>query len=384
MPISRRSMILSVCGALGLVAVGGAWRVTRLPQTATRPWTLDPTPPADVRLDAFRHAILAPNPHNRQPWEIRLVGKDEAIITCDLERRLPQTDPFDRQILIGFGGFFELARMAAAQRGVRMTIEAFPEGEPGERLDKRPIARLRFVPDAMIAKDPLFAFVATRRTAKVPYDMARPVPSSAFAAFAGLSDASLRVIGSEKPSDAAALRDLIWRAWDIEAYTTRTWKESMDLLRVGAAEIDANPDCIAVKGPLFEALSLMGTDSIRAQALDPASSAFKSTRERYRVMFAASPAFVWLTTEGNSRREHLETGKAWLRTNLLATQLGLSVQPISQAVQEYPEMKVEFDTVHKLVGAKPGQRVQMLARLGYAAPVEPTPRWPVEAKLKTG
>jgi hypothetical protein len=101
-------------------------------------------------------------------------------------------------------------------------------------------------------------------------------------------------------------------------------------------------------------------------------------------MFASTPAFVWLTTEGNSRREHLETGKAWLRTNLLATQLGLSVQPISQAVQEYPEMKAEFDTVHKLVGAKPGQRVQMLARLGYAAPVEPTPRWPVEAKLKMG
>jgi hypothetical protein len=384
MSLSRRSIILSACGALGLGTVGGVWRVTRMPQTATRPWTLDPAPPADVRLDAFRHAILAPNPHNRQPWEIRLVGDSEAIITCDLDRRLPQTDPFDRQILIGFGGFLELARMAAAQRGVRMTIEAFPEGEPGERLDRRPIARLRFLPDAKIAKDPLFTFVTARRTAKVPYDMVRPVPSAAFAAFVDLSESKLHVTGSGEPAEVAPLRDLIWRAWDIEALTTRTWKESMDLLRVGAAEIDANPDCIAVKGPLFEALSLMGTDTVRAQALDPTSSAFKSTRERYRVMFASTPAFVWLTTEGNSRRQHLETGKAWLRTNLLATQLGLSVQPISQAVQEYPEMKGEFDTVHKLVGATPGQRVQMLARLGYSAQVEPTPRWPLEAKLKTG
>jgi hypothetical protein len=384
MTISRRSIILSACGALGLVAAGGAWRVTRMPQTATRPWTLDKVSPADMRLDAFRHAILAPNPHNRQPWEIRLVGDNEALITCDLGRRLPQTDPFDRQILIGFGGFIELARMAAAQRGVRMTIEPFPDGEPGERLDKRPIARLRFVPDATIAKDRLFASVITRRTAKVPYDMARSVPAAAFAALADLSETGLRVTGSDKMADVAPLRDLIWRAWDIEAFTTRTWKESMDLLRVGAAEIDANPDCIAVKGPLFEALSLMGTDSVRAQAVDPASSAFKSTRERYRVMFAASPAFVWLTTDGNSRREHLDTGRTWLRTNLLATQLGLSVQPISQAVQEYPEMKAEFDAVHKLVGAKPGQRVQMLARLGYSAQVEPTPRWPLQAKLKTG
>lgn len=384
MPLTRRTAILSACGALGLVSAAGVWRVTRTPQTATRPWTLAAKPPTDVRMDAFRHAILAPNPHNRQPWEIRLVGTDEAIITCDLNRRLPETDPFDRQILIGFGGFFELARMAAAERGVRMTIEPFPAGEPAERLDTRPIARLKFVPAPGIAKDPLFQAVLNRRTAKVPYDMARPVNAPEFAALSKLADEKVQITCSEKPGDVPALRDLIWRAWDIEAYTTRTWKESMDLLRVGAAEIDANPDCIPVKGPLFEALSLLGTDSVRTQAVDPASSAFKSTRERYRVMFASTPAFVWLTTDGNSRLEHLATGRSWLRVNLLATQLGLSVQPISQAVQEYPEMKVEFDTVHRLVGAKPGQRVQMLARLGYAAPVEPTPRWPVEAKLKTG
>lgn len=384
MPISRRSMILSACGALGLAAAGGVWRVTRMPQTATLPWTLDPSPPADVRLDTFRHAILAPNPHNRQPWEIRLQGTNEAIITCDLDRRLPETDPFDRQILIGFGAFLHLAQMAAAQRGVRMDIEPFPDGEPGERLDRRPVAHLRFVPDATITKDPLFAFATARRTAKVPYDMTRPVPSSVFAAFADRGEPTLHVTGSSKPDEVEKLRELIMRAWDIEAFTTRTWKESTDLLRVGAAEIDANPDCIAVKGPLFEALSLMGTDLVRAQALDPASSAFKSTRERYRGMFASSPAFLWLVTDDNSRRAQLDTGRAWLRSNLLATQLGLSVQPISQAVQEYPEMKGEFDMVHKLVGAKPGQRVQMLARMGYSAQVEPTPRWPLEAKLKTG
>ncbi|MGL4727454.1 MAG: Acg family FMN-binding oxidoreductase [Bosea sp. (in: a-proteobacteria)] len=381
MSVSRRNLILGAGGLFALAGVAGTYRVTRMPVTATLPWRIDPTPPQDVRLDAFRHAILAPNPHNRQPWEIRLVGNDEAIITCDLERRLPQTDPFDRQILIGFGGFFELARMAAAERGVRMTIEPFPEGEPGERLDKRPIARLKFIAEAGLAKDPLFASVLTRRTAKIPYDMSRPVLASDFASLAALSDRVVRVTGSETPGDVPALRDLIWRAWDIEAFTTRTWKESMDLLRVGAAEIDANPDCIAVKGPMFEALSLMGTDSIRTQAVSPASTAFKSTRERYRVMFAATPAFLWLTTESNSRREHLESGKAWLRANLMATKLGLSVQPISQAVQEYPEMKAEFDNVHRLVGAKPGQRVQMLARLGYSATVEPTPRWPLEAKL---
>ena len=61
-----------------LVAAGGVWRVTRVPQTAHQPWELAGPPPEDVRLDSFRHAILAPNPHNRQPWVIRLIDEDKA------------------------------------------------------------------------------------------------------------------------------------------------------------------------------------------------------------------------------------------------------------------------------------------------------------------
>jgi hypothetical protein len=55
------------------------------------------------RLDVFRQAILAPNPHNRQPWQIQLIGRDEAAVACDLDRRLPQTDPFDAYTSPGNG-----------------------------------------------------------------------------------------------------------------------------------------------------------------------------------------------------------------------------------------------------------------------------------------
>ena len=145
--ISRRGILAAGLGGVALVAGGGVWRVTREPRTAFQPWEFDPSPPADVRLDAFRHAILAPNPHNRQPWQIRLLGENEAVISCDPERKLPITDPFDRQITIGFGTFLETARIAAAQRGVSMEIEPFPDGSADNALDERPVARLRFVED---------------------------------------------------------------------------------------------------------------------------------------------------------------------------------------------------------------------------------------------
>jgi hypothetical protein len=38
--------------------------------------------------------------------------------------------------------------------------------------------------------------------------------------------------------------------------------------------------------------------------------------------------------------------------------------------------------VHERLGAPGGQRVQMLVRLGYGAPVPATPRWPLESHLQ--
>ena len=102
----RRTILLAVGGAaLALVGAGGVFVATRRPSAALKPWDDLQTTTLDMRLNAFRHAILAPNPHNRQPWQIQLVGTDQAVITCDLDKRLPETDPFDRQITIGFGAF---------------------------------------------------------------------------------------------------------------------------------------------------------------------------------------------------------------------------------------------------------------------------------------
>jgi hypothetical protein len=60
---------------------------------------------------------------------------------------------------------------------------------------------------------------------------------------------------------------------------------------------------------------------------------------------------------------------------LAATAQGLSMQPLSQALQEYPEQAKPYADIHALTGAsRPGQTVQMWARVGYAPPVEPAPR----------
>jgi len=379
--VNRRTIIFGIGGTLALAGSGAAWRVMTMPQTARAPWLASPEGDLDLRLDVFRHAILAPNPHNMQPWLIRLVGTDHAEISCDLARRLPQTDPFDRQIVIGFGCFIELAAIAASRRGIRVEVEAFPEGTGEQRLDSRPVARLRFVAEVGMATDPLAAVIRNRRSAKVPFDPARPVPAESLATLGGAASDLVRFDHTRHKPDVRALRELATAAFELEARTARTLGESINVLRVGSREIDANPDGIPLTGPLFEALSLLGADRVREGARDPQASSTNNQIEKYRQLFAATPDFVWLTGLGNSRNHQLAAGRSYLRLNLLATQLGLGLHPVSQALQEYPEMAPLFAEARRLCRVGPDETLQMLARIGYGSSVAPAPRWPLEAKL---
>ena len=380
---TRRNLLISAGGGtLALLGAGTVFAGTRTPHRALAPWSAPATPSADLRLDVFRHAILAPNPHNRQPWLITLIGKNEALIHCDLDRRLPVTDPFDRQITIGFGCFLELARIAAAEKGVGLAVSEFPEGMPdaSARLDGRPVAHLKFAGDAR--PDPLFGMIAIRRTAKAPFDTERPVPQAAIALLAAEGSDRARVGETNELPLVKDLRALTWTAWMVEANTHAAFKESVDLMRIGKAEIEANPDGIALGGTMLEAMALAGLLS-REQMLNTTSAAFRAAIDKYRPIVNSAMGYSWIVTHGNTRSDQLEAGRVYVRTNLQAARAGLSMHPVSQALQEFPEMAKARDDVRNRLSVAAGDTLQMLARLGYAAPAMPSARWPVESRIRT-
>ncbi len=381
MSVSRRNVLKVLgTGAVIVAAGAGGFVMTREPTAALAPWSDAAQVTGDVRVRALAHAILAPNPHNRQPWLVDLNTPGEATLYCQLDRRLPDTDPFDRQITIGLGCFLELLRMAAAEDGYGVEISVFPEGIPGERLDRKPIAHLRFVEGGENSGDPLFKYIFERRTNREMYDIDRAIGGQEIAALESVGDGDARLSVTNNAAIGNDLRALTSSAFQVEIDTPRTFMESVDLMRVGKSEINANPDGLSLRGPMIEALYAAGLFT-RDQLADTNDPANKSAIADIRKSIESAMGYFWITTPDDSRLNQLEAGRLYVRAGLKVAGQGLAMQPLSQALQEYPEMDAHYSDLHKLLGVEFPNRVQMLARLGYADQVGPSPRWPAQSRI---
>ena len=385
--MERRDFIRVTGGGVVLAATAGlASCSSQMPAEAIEAWS-GPAPQADVRRWILSYAILAPHSHNLQSWLVDLATPDEIWLRCDLNRLLPETDPYSRQIMMSHGTFLELLDIAARERGLRATIELFPEGAfAAEKVDQRPVARIRLAPDPAVQKDPLFAQILRRHTNRGLYDFQRPLPLDAWQAMNDAAKPSLRFgfVGADSPDRLEQHRAIAAQAWRVELTTARTILESFKVLRVGAAEVAKHRDGLVVMDPMVVLLDRVGLFD-RSHAPAPDGYATTSQIKDFNRKLESTPGFLWMVTEGNERATQVNAGRAYVRVQLAATAHGVSMQPLQQALQEYPEQAQTHADIRRLVQARqPAQTVQMWARVGYAPPVEPAPRRPLNAIVVRG
>lgn len=379
--MNRRTVLKTLGGAL-VVAAGGAgyFATTRTPEKALAPWqTAGAETYTDPRMRALSYAVLAPNPHNRQPWLIELDEQNGLTLRFDESRQLPHTDPFDRQLTIGLGCFIELFTMAANADGYAVSVDLFPQGSDAQTLGTAIVAAVSLTPDQSINSDPLWSHVMDRRSNKEPFHTDRAVPPQALDTIVSVAANGTMLGGTVELQQVRQWRELTEQALLIEIETPHTYKESVDLFRIGKKEIEANPDGIDFSGVLFESMRAVGAFT-REATLDTTSTAYQQGIEAVLQNCRTAMGHVWMVTSDNSREQQIAAGADWLRVNLACTSLGLGFQPLSQALQEYPEMTALYQEVHQRL-ATGGGTVQMLARIGYGDTIAPSPRWPIESRI---
>ncbi len=369
----NRRHILEVLAAAPVLGVAGCGSSTSAPDPYAA-WRNPGQGETDPRRFVLAHGLLAPNPHNRQPWLVRMEGPAGMSLYADRNRLLPETDPFGRQIVIGCGAFLEMIAQAAPRLGLVADIQPWPEGAPGPQLDDRPFARVVLRADAGVKAGPLFDQIVRRRTERTPFLQDRPSDAAVQSVLAAAAGPGLVAGETREPDLRDQLVSISWKGWEIESRTPRTHMESVRLMRIGQAEIARNPDGIALSGGMMEVMALTGIITREALA-DPNSTASRSGDDMWRKMIEATPGFFWIRSETADRAVQLAAGRAYARAQLTAAAQGLALHPWSMTLQEFPEMAGLYRQTQELLGAGPDAPVQMLARMGKTRrPSNPAPR----------
>ena len=385
--MNRRNFIRiaggGVVSATTVTSLSGCALSSAFPEQALEAW-VGPGAEPDLRRWALGYAILAPNSHNRQPWLVDLSTPNAITLYVDRERMLPMTDPWFRQIVVSQGTFLESLVIALRERGVEPVIKLFPQGEFKPReVDGRPVAQISWASASAVKKDPLFAQLLKRHTAKVDYDITQPVAADTVKRLKTvLTDASINFGSTLDTAQIAALRTLCWQSAKVELLTPRTVMESIKLTRVGPGEILQHRDGISINAMVPRLAAMVGAFD-RSNPPAEGSTAYKQMMSRFEGHSNTAMGFVWLSTptarhaaNGTMRSAEVSAGRVYMRLQLKATELGLQSHPMSQAPQEFAEMQPFYDEMHQRLVGKPAteETVQMFCRIGYCAPQQHTPR----------
>lgn len=206
--------VLFFAAGAAVISTHGMFEV---PTSAVAAWK-KPSSDLELRRWILSYALLAPNPHNMQPWLADLGTSGQIILSLDPQRFLPATDPYGRQILMGAGAFLELLTMAVAERAYRAECELFPVGAPNEKLDGKTFAKIHLIEDVTVTRDPLFRQVLNRRTDRRAYDLRQTIIGEdidRLRAAIGKLPVSFGLVGSKDEQRLNAIRSIARDAWRI-------------------------------------------------------------------------------------------------------------------------------------------------------------------------
>lgn len=325
--------------------------------------------PASSKLRfMLQYAVLAPSSHNSQPWLFRVVG-DHVDIYADRTRALPVVDPDDRALTLSCGAALEMLRLALKHFGYRDKTELLPDPKDPDFLARVEIAGVYRTTDT---DRRLFRAILGRRTNRLPFE-ARPLSGDLLATLAEeaeVAGAHLTVTQDAPTKDAIAtliaegdrtqLRDPSFRrelaSW-IHPARNRT-RDGIPGTALGVSQV----------------LDVVGTPAISlvVRTFDIG----KGRAATDRALAEGSPALTMIWTAGDTPRHWLVAGQALARVLLRAQDSGVSASYLNQPI-EVPPLRPRLRQTLGIAG-----NPQILLRLGFGPPLDPTPRRPVEETMR--
>lgn len=311
--------------------------------------------------ELVRYATLAPSGHNTQPWKFT-VDTDVVRIHPDLTRRLPVVDPDDHALYISLGCALENLIIAAAEDGFESRVRYLPD-----------CLEVTLVRGRETRQSRLILAIPARRSNRRAYDGRRVPPDDLRQLLeAGrregvqirpleVGDSQLEpVIELVKDANRAQLRD---RAFvnELVAWIRFSRKEARD-----------SGDGLTATALGFPAIPRWLGTLIMTHLVSPDGEANKAERA-----IRGSSLVLVFSVRRHDRQHWIDLGRSFERVALTATALGIAHAHLNMPC-EVESVRVRLASE---LGLQRGEQPLLLTRFGYAPPVPPAPRRPLEQVL---
>jgi nitroreductase len=326
--------------------------------------------------EIVEEARWAQNAHNVQSWKLEVLNDRELTGGLDPERLLPETDPIGRQLVLSQGALSAAAEQTARELGYSLeatwiggdwTLEQGAEA----RLFKWTIIPTGPEPSPII--DGLSS--ATVKYRMPPATLVADYSDRLQSAYDGEGHRFIIESGGERVAESI---ELAIASFEVEMRFEPTARESYDLTRIGRGARRKNPYGITLRGNFPSSVFWLvdGMAALFPQDLDQYAD---TSIELFTSAVENAETLVVLTTRSNDPASWFEAGKSlqllWMD---LRTQ-GYELLPLSQGLQEYPEVAAYYERFHEL-WADDGESVQMIMSVGRpSSRFGRSPRLPVEA-----
>lgn len=295
--------------------------------------------PSDPLARLVYYARLAPSSHNTQPWKF-VCGRSEIDVFADMERWLKAADPQQRELHLSLGCAIEALRIAADYAGWGTRVRYFPIPHDTSLVARVIVSFAGPKRDGSAAD--LLRPILTRRTCHRPFDPARPVGAHERARLQNCVQApGVRLAFVDGAEARQALAAVEARA-DTELFARPEYRAEL---------AEWVGEGLLGKSWLIAKLGQLAVGHL------PVSGAV--TRQDAQRL-ASAPLVALLASAGDEALDQVRCGEAFMRIALLAEEIGLRVQPISQ-VLEVPDTRAEAARIFGVAGA-----AQHLFRAGYA------------------
>lgn len=296
--------------------------------------------------DILYFGSLAPNSHNIQSWIIEVYPEQELIkIKIDPDRTLNVIDPVLRENYISLGCYTMTLMNSFKAHGYE-TIQSFNE-------ESKEIS-LKYHKTNTPTDQSLIDLILKRHTDKRPFNTAELTSESFYDVFP-VSD-SVQYYSSDSPG-FVAIKNATLNAYIAQAGDSLAAKELSEWLRLSNTETISNKDGLPAEqlgiSGLRKSIYYLITTHESATGESFADQGITTTENQLDNCSGFA-----IITSGNSEDELIDCGMRTVSLWLSLTDAGISVQPMSYAIEE-PVYKTNLEK------ALNTENIQMILRIGY-------------------